>query len=239
MEKLPGGVEKWKDLLISGRHVYIVAGTDAHGHFNELAGRVKNYVYIPGYNRTNLPLPDKIIEALRNGHSIMTDGPIVVFNITNQTGGNSNIGDTINGNKFFMNVGWKSTPEFGNLSFIHFYQGILGENETEQSALSFSPGNLEGAKTYNLENYTLLNSYIRLNATTDKGYKLYANPIFINSDPTGTPTSTPPPENIVSRYAGNDGLVQKSEAMQALFDYFEGSITKQETIPVMIAYFER
>ena len=57
---------------------------------------------------------------------------------------------------------------------------------------------------------------------------------------TPTPTQTPsssPDENLVSRYAGSDGIMQKSEAVQAVMDYFNGLITRQEAIAVLMAYF--
>jgi hypothetical protein len=43
--------------------------------------------------------------------------------------------------------------------------------------------------------------------------------------------------NIVSRYSGSDGIVQRSEAVQAVVDYFNGLITRQEAIDVVMAYF--
>lgn len=61
-----------------------------------------------------------------------------------------------------------------------------------------------------------------------------------------TPTSTPlqPPittpstgGDVVSRYAGIDGIVQRSEAVLAVMDYFNSVITRQEAISVVMAYF--
>lgn len=46
-----------------------------------------------------------------------------------------------------------------------------------------------------------------------------------------------PPGDIVSRYAGTDGIVQKSEAVQAINDYFSGVITRQNAVDVVLAYF--
>lgn len=42
----------------------------------------------------------------------------------------------------------------------------------------------------------------------------------------------------VIRYAGSDGIVQRSEAVQAVMDYFDGTITRQEAVAVMAEYFE-
>ncbi|VVB84277.1 Serpin (serine protease inhibitor) [uncultured archaeon] len=46
-----------------------------------------------------------------------------------------------------------------------------------------------------------------------------------------------PGENIISRYASQDGRVHKSGAVQAVMDYFAGIITKQNAITVVTAYF--
>jgi len=46
-----------------------------------------------------------------------------------------------------------------------------------------------------------------------------------------------PAGNIVSRYAGPDGIVQKNEAVNAITDYFSGIITRQNAIDVVLAYF--
>ncbi|VVB84279.1 Periplasmic copper-binding protein (NosD) [uncultured archaeon] len=43
--------------------------------------------------------------------------------------------------------------------------------------------------------------------------------------------------NVVSRYAGSDGRVHKSGAVQAVMDYFAGILTRQDAITVVMAYF--
>ena len=56
--------------------------------------------------------------------------------------------------------------------------------------------------------------------------------------PTPTLSLTPTPDgDAVSRYAGIDGIMQKSEAVQAVMDYFSGLITRQDAIEVLMAYF--
>lgn len=60
--------------------------------------------------------------------------------------------------------------------------------------------------------------------------------------PTDTPIPTPSPtpasgNDVVSRYAGIDHIVQKSEVIQAVIDYFNSVITKQDAIAVVLAYF--
>ncbi len=58
---------------------------------------------------------------------------------------------------------------------------------------------------------------------------------------TGTINITMPPTPLstcAQRYAGADGIVQKSEAVQAVVDYFNGLITKTCAVEVVVAYFE-
>jgi hypothetical protein len=185
------GLEQWKRLLLNGRKdVFVAGGSDAHGDFSHATtvlgdfdnafGKVRTCVYTETFGN------DKILNALKNGHSIMTDGPLVVFNITNNHGETAIIGDEIAGRDFSLNLQWASTSEFGNVDHIYVHRGIIGENETEISGLSLAPDNLEGNITFNdLQSYIPSDndSYIRINATTDKGYRVYTNPIFIKELP--------------------------------------------------------
>ena len=44
-------------------------------------------------------------------------------------------------------------------------------------------------------------------------------------------------DDIVSQYAGSDGIVQRDEAVKAVIDYFNELITKEDAIKVITAYF--
>ena len=57
--------------------------------------------------------------------------------------------------------------------------------------------------------------------------------------PTPTVTSTPTqsPDGNISGYADPDGMVQRSGAVNAVVDYFNGIITRQEAMEVVLAYF--
>ncbi len=186
------GLEQWKRLLLNGRKdVFVAGGSDAHGDFSHATtvlgdfdnafGKVRTCVYTETFSN------DGILNALKNGHSIMTDGPLVIFNMTNEHGETAIIGDEIAGRDFSLNLQWGSTSEFGNVDHIYVHRGIIGKNETELSDLSLAPDNLEGNITFNdLQSYipSDTDSYIRINATTDKGYRVYTNPIFLKALPT-------------------------------------------------------
>lgn len=180
---LEKGLSKWVDLLLDGRHIFIEGGTDAHGDFNKYAGKVKTYIYAPGYSQTSLPPCEEILNALRYGHSVMTDGPLVVFNITNEQNETEIIGNEIIGNNFIINIQWKSTNEFGVIDHIHVYQGIIGRS-AEVEICDLTPLSLTGSTVYVPSEIPEANAtYFRLAATTNKGFAVYTNPIWIGVPP--------------------------------------------------------
>ena len=186
--KLEKGIEKWKELLLDNRHVYVEGGTDAHGDFNTLAGKVKTYVSIPGYSQTSLPLRSEILDALRNGNSIMTDGPIVVFDIDGTIIGDSR--ETCMGKDLVdLNIRWNTTDEFGELVNITVIQGIIPGDEKEIVYDVYNSSLNEG--THSIQAiFPTQDMYFRLNGTSSKGYRVYTNPIWLEKD------STPPITNI-------------------------------------------
>ncbi len=183
------GLEQWKRLLLNGRKdIFIAGGSDAHGDFSHATtvigpmdnafGKVRTYIYCEEFTE------EGILNALKNGHSIMTDGPLVIFNITNERNETAIIGHEITGYYLTLNIQWESTSEFGNISHIYIHRGIINETEVEISEYNLTPYNFSGASVYSdLAGKVPLmkNGYIRINATTDKGYSVYTNPIWINS----------------------------------------------------------
>ncbi|MCD4814777.1 MAG: CehA/McbA family metallohydrolase, partial [Methanosarcinales archaeon] len=183
------GLEQWKRLLLNGRKdIFIAGGSDAHGDFSHATtvigpmdnafGKVRTYIYCEEFTE------EGILNALKNGHSIMTDGPLVIFNITNERSETAIIGNEITGYYLTLNIQWESTSEFGNISHIYIHRGIINETEVEISKYDLTPDNFSGAGVYSdLAGKVPLmkNGYIRINATTDKGYSVYTNPIWINS----------------------------------------------------------
>jgi len=183
------GLEQWKRLLLNGRKdIFIAGGSDAHGDFSHATtvigpmdnafGKVRTYIYCEEFTE------EGILNALKNGNSIMTDGPLVIFNITNERSETAIIGNEITGYYLTLNIQWESTSEFGNISHIYIHRGIINETEVKISKYNLTPDNFSGAGVYSdLAGKVPLmkNGYIRINATTDKGYSVYTNPIWINS----------------------------------------------------------
>jgi len=180
---LEKGLNKWVDLLLKGRHIFIEGGTDAHGDLNKYAGKVKTYTHVPGYSQNDLPPCDEIIDALRYGHSVMTDGPLVAFNITNEQNETEVIGNETKGNNFTLNIQWESTNEFGVINHIYVYQGIIGRS-AEAKIRDLTPSSLKGSAIYVPTEIPRDNeTYFRIAATTEKGFAVYTNPIWIGVNP--------------------------------------------------------
>ncbi|HUV79492.1 MAG TPA: CehA/McbA family metallohydrolase [Candidatus Bathyarchaeia archaeon] len=175
---LPDGLAKWRELLLGGRHVYVEGGTDAHGDFNTIAGKVKTYVYTETFTE------DSILDALRNGHSIMTDGPLVIFDI-NGVGIGENVTLT-KGTNATLRVQWNSTPEFGYLNNIMVKRGVINEtNETTYNSSSpETMGKNNLSDDYNLTIAPNESCYYRIeaysNTTNGEQYRCYTNPIWMN-----------------------------------------------------------
>ena len=78
--------------------------------------------------------------------------------------------------------------------------------------------------------------YLRATATYEDGEGMGKTAYEMTEAAVGD-TTTMPPMDIVSQYAGDDGVVNRSEAVQAVLDYLiRGMITRDEAIKVVIAY---
>jgi hypothetical protein len=131
------GLTSWKKLLLEGKRLYIAAGNDAHGNFNrfkqikipffkiieadkQLFGKMRTAVQTKNISET------AIVDALRLGKAIITNGPIVTFvmellnkkNISTKDSQGITITITVKGN---------STEEFGTFSNCMVYSGRIGD----------------------------------------------------------------------------------------------------------------
>ncbi len=218
---LNNGLNRWVSLLLSGRKIFIEGGSDAHGDFSHNAadgidctnfasynifepyggsdnafGKVRTAVYSPsGLTESG------ILDALRNGHSIMTDGPMVVFDVNGTI-----IGDEMNisaGQSVALNIQYNSTPEFGYIDEITVIKGIIGGQESIFTELY--PGDYEGGYTV-VDVIPTSNCYYRLNATTNTGYRAYTNPIWVNVD--YSDSYEPDDDYTLANWISTDGTLQ-------------------------------
>lgn len=167
-QRLTRGIEQgWKTLLKDGLYrfktsgvldkAFISAGSDSHGDFNyqstadgdislllrdgvsySLDSAFGKVVTIAWSNAGMGPRGENVLRALRDGHTVVSDGPILIFGIDRN--GNESIDDNTDihiGESFETSqaiipllVEWKSNSEFGEINQITIWRGTVdGESQ--------------------------------------------------------------------------------------------------------------
>lgn len=190
--------EKWIQLLLEGRRLFILGGNDSHGDFNRCR-KVKypntrlseEYDHIFGKTRTyaycqNGLSVSAILDALRNGRTVVTNGTLAVFQVYNSAGQEAGIGDDITGQEFSLTINVRSSEEFGSINEINLYRGDL-VTKIEQIEKTFK-ANITDTNVYDcvfVHNTTHKNrGYFRIEATSSakgKRYRCFTNPIWTRS----------------------------------------------------------
>ncbi len=178
---LENGLEKWKELLLSGRKVYVSAGSDAHGDFQEF-GKEYTCCYAEDYSKEN------IFDALENGNCYMGNNGAFVFGIDNLHGDVAMMGEEIGVLKdsdFEFNI----ILNLQEYCFAYFYEGIVGEGErmiySEPADDYFSnvSVNLSELMKYVSSGVDFgvdSKRYYRFECVTEDGKKrIYTNPIWV------------------------------------------------------------
>jgi hypothetical protein len=189
------GEEKWVQLLLQGRRLFICGGNDAHGNFNRfrqigfpfftmrenhnhLFGKVRTGVYL----ENGLSL-DGILEAFKRGRMVMTDGPFVDFCVRNEIGQIARMGDSIFGKNFTVEIECHSTPEFGQLRELRIYRGNLIEKKetlfTTSRRFSETYDQLTKIEITEKPNPSYLRAEL-YSETNGKTLKCLTNPIWLN-----------------------------------------------------------
>lgn len=135
------GLQQWRALLLQGRRVLAIAGSDAHGNFNRfrqitlpfvkmiehhrhLFGSMRTAAYVEG----KLQL-DSLIAALRAGRACLTNGPLVDLSIATPNGGLARLGDHLKADGGMITLDAVSSAEFGKLAHIKIWRGDLERKE--------------------------------------------------------------------------------------------------------------
>ncbi len=182
------GMNSWIKLLLNGRRIYTFGGNDAHGDLNR-----SRYVWLPlmfisegiehvfGNVRTVVRAMSKstidIIEALNEGHAVVTDGPFINLELV-KNNVVAHPGDEITAGKIGVNAKFISSSEFGFLKKTRIIFGIKGE-KAERILLSHNLSNSEFEYIFkdSFEINNLL--YIRADCETALGKICFTNPIWI------------------------------------------------------------
>ncbi|MDZ7301930.1 MAG: CehA/McbA family metallohydrolase [candidate division KSB1 bacterium] len=143
LEGMEEGLARWRELLLAGKKVFIIAGNDAHGNFNRFRqvgiphlrmrehhwhvfGRTRTAVLING----QISLPS-LMAALRNGRACITTGPMMDLQIICENGRRARLGETVTEPMRSIAVQAESSPEFGKLTRLVVWLGDLQERREQ------------------------------------------------------------------------------------------------------------
>lgn len=184
----------WIRMLLEGRHVFIIGGNDAHGDFNRRRRVAVPFVTMReeqdkvfGQVRTGLLLKgglhaSAVVEALRSGCAMVTDGPFLAFHLKNEQGDVAHMGGTLFGARIQLYVEAKTTDEFGPFDEIVVFQGDL-YRRAETVLRRFSRNvvsdhhDLLGQE---IEIDVKVPGYVRAEGNTERGHRCLTNPIWIS-----------------------------------------------------------
>ena len=208
------GIRTWDSLLVSRlaissgtpRKILLTAGSDAHGDFNynvsglpilgytatdDAYGKVRTAIYSEGGMGSG---GANVLEALREGKSVVTDGPLVIFGIDRDGNGTIGPGDLKIGDQDTINISgparvivqWASTNDFGPVEDIGVWIGHpLLENGKRilkyNSWVSSLTGDYDFPLTTELQPLGVTGwCYLRAEGNTlNRKYECFTNPIWI------------------------------------------------------------
>lgn len=212
---------KWIELLKNDLNAFTpdkklfgLAGSDAHGDLNyqtygstsitasdNAIAKVRTLAYLP--NGKNI---DNVLLGLKNGNTVLSDGPVLVFDIDmngdgvidTQFGSDLHIGDdkifnymAVDSNKVKIFLRWHNTNEFGgNIKrfLLHYITKDsvkefllnghfgIGESMTGASWISLKDLEIEFNFRLRLDEYSLLKFAAY---AQDSLYRCYTNPIWL------------------------------------------------------------
>lgn len=190
------GIQFWVRSLLKGKISYIYAGNDAHGNFNRFR-QIKTPMLsiqdhteqILGKCRTGIMLSESIslnsiLDALRHGSCVISDGPLMDITIRNEEGKSYTLGDSSTGGNINISVNCISSIEYGNLDSFKLILGDLAHQEERQvHELKFKPDLFSESEEISLD-VNGISGYLRgiLISQDSNGnrFQCYTNPIWIN-----------------------------------------------------------
>ena len=193
------GRKKWIRLLLAGKKMHIVAGNDAHGNFNRFRQigfpfltMKENHDEIFGKNRTGVIVKNNandanIIELLRKGHSIISNGPFLNIELLGDKGEEFGVGDVFTQMLAKLKITAESSHEFGNIKKVEIFYGKIGEKPEEVIlSLDDKENLIRYHKQITEKKYFVNRGYIRGELLTEKKRRCFTNPIWIEPQNTST-----------------------------------------------------
>ena len=134
------GYRQWIKVLLQGKQLSAIAGNDAHGNFNrfrqigipflkiremghQVFGKMRTGVFLDSLSENN------ILNSLRSGLSIITDGPVINLRVLSAIHQASSIGCTYIGSNHTVLLEVLSSTEFGSISLLKVFIGHIGKKE--------------------------------------------------------------------------------------------------------------
>lgn len=192
-EAFDQGLTLWKQLLLKGKRIFIAAGNDAHGNFNRFKQIKIPFVKIIEADKqlfgkmrtallTNQVSEDSILNALRTGNSVITNGPLVIFEIKQEISPERNQHRLIT-----IFIHGKSSQEFGGFTNCTILAGRVGdEAETLLWKIDFKNDfSFELEQTFyfqflNAPNYVRAEAFTRNGTGIKENGFCYTNPLWLD-----------------------------------------------------------
>ncbi len=186
---LEAGLRAWVKLLLGGRRIVAVGGSDSHGDLNfrravnipfcsigesekHRFGTVRTLVYAPSRARHD------ILEALRSGRAVVSEGPFIDLSVENGNG-TARPGDTVLPGRRTVRAEFVSSAEFGSLRNCRI---LAGSRDSRKERVIPVAGRMkEGKARVVFESRLLLEGvrYLRAEAVTVNGHRCFTNPVWI------------------------------------------------------------
>jgi hypothetical protein len=182
------GMKAWIRLLLKGRRIHAFGGSDAHGDMNRrrrivmpLVAMGEDISHTLGSVRTVVKTssqhPDHIIEGLKNGRVMVSEGPFIDLTVS-VNGTSAGIGGSITGSEGAVRALFKSSSEFGYLKSGRILAGMKGESK-ERILVSFDNSSMELERR--IEKFEQVKDfrYIRAECETVLGKYCFTNPVWV------------------------------------------------------------
>ncbi|NOX37721.1 MAG: CehA/McbA family metallohydrolase [Calditrichaeota bacterium] len=190
------GLTFWKQQLLQGRRITLLAGNDAHGNFNlsrhvhiplirlrqhrhQILGRMRTGVWLRGqYHSANL------LTALQRGQSVISSGPLLSLEVSHPQG-TFHIGQTLpGGGQVTLRIQAQSSHHCGVITRIVLFFGDTGQQQEVPLEISVPRQQWQFASEISYPISSKM-CYIRGELYTDNGqmeHFCYTNPIWIAED---------------------------------------------------------
>jgi len=144
--QLSGGFKEgyclWIKALLQGKRIFALAGNDAHGNFNrfrqigipfvkihemehQLFGKMRTGVFLDSLSE------DNILNSIRSGMSIITDGPVVNMRVISSPQKMTSLGYSYSGTSHVVLLEVRSSTEYGSIESLKVFKGNIGQKEIE------------------------------------------------------------------------------------------------------------